>query len=418
MITPSFSPTATERVLPKLALDFTTASLDSRITFTRTTDATHPATYVASTGYITAATNNQPRFDYDPVALTCKGLLIEESRANLFTNSNNFSGTGWNASNVIINGTQVTSPDGTANATPLIENNSAGQHNVNQVCTTTGQKTFTVYAKIASGTRYLRILDYNATNGVQGESYFNLNAGTVISGPGLIQNAGNGFYRCSITTTTTVSSTYYISLATAVNTYNYTGDGTSGIYIWGAQLEAGAFPTSYIPTTSAALTRNADVATMTGTNFSSWYNAAQGTFEAEYTIPYALGTGGTPRILSINGAGGSTVDEIALYLIQASGKAASANTWAAGVNPGRLDSGQSFVAGTKYKGVLAYSSNRQLTTNATAPTVSVTVYTIPTVTSMNIGSNSVTANGTNGWISKVWYYKQSLTTAEVQAFSK
>ena len=77
MITPSYSITATERVLPNLALDFTTASLDARVTFTRTTDATHPATYVASTGYITTAANNAARFDYDPVALTCKGLLIE-----------------------------------------------------------------------------------------------------------------------------------------------------------------------------------------------------------------------------------------------------------------------------------------------------------------------------------------------------
>ena len=65
MITPAFNLTATERVLPKLALDFTTASLDSRVTFTRTTGASNPATYVASNGYITAATDNQPRFDYD-----------------------------------------------------------------------------------------------------------------------------------------------------------------------------------------------------------------------------------------------------------------------------------------------------------------------------------------------------------------
>ena len=77
MITPAFGLTATERVLPRLALDFTTASLDPRITFTRTTGASNPATYIDSSGVITAATNNQPRFDYDPVTLVCQGLLIE-----------------------------------------------------------------------------------------------------------------------------------------------------------------------------------------------------------------------------------------------------------------------------------------------------------------------------------------------------
>lgn len=91
MITPSFGLTATERVLPRLALDFTTASLDSRITFTRTTGASNPATYIDSFGVITAATNNQPRFDYDPVTLVCKGLLIEESRTNSLLNSDTLS---------------------------------------------------------------------------------------------------------------------------------------------------------------------------------------------------------------------------------------------------------------------------------------------------------------------------------------
>ena len=76
MITPGFSLTATEKVLPKLALDFTTASLDAKVTFTRTTDATHPATYTNSSGLITSATDNAPRFDYNPLTLACKGLFF------------------------------------------------------------------------------------------------------------------------------------------------------------------------------------------------------------------------------------------------------------------------------------------------------------------------------------------------------
>ena len=121
MITPSFSLTATERVLPKLALDFTTATLDARVTFTRTTGASNPATYTNSSGYVTAATNNEPRFDYNPVTLVCKGLLIEESRTNVCLNSEDFS-TGWSNGGVTIQTNQTTSPANTNTADLLTAN--------------------------------------------------------------------------------------------------------------------------------------------------------------------------------------------------------------------------------------------------------------------------------------------------------
>jgi hypothetical protein len=98
MITPSFGLTATERVLPKLALDFTTASLDSRVTFTRATGASNPATYIDSNGYVTATSDNQPRFDHNPITLACKGLLIEESRTNLLKHSDAFGNAIWGKS--------------------------------------------------------------------------------------------------------------------------------------------------------------------------------------------------------------------------------------------------------------------------------------------------------------------------------
>lgn len=84
MLTPAYSLTATERVLPKLALDFTTAVLDSRVAVTR---ANNTATRTDSTGTIVLVNANLPRFDFDPVTLACKGLLIEEARTNLLLNS-------------------------------------------------------------------------------------------------------------------------------------------------------------------------------------------------------------------------------------------------------------------------------------------------------------------------------------------
>ena len=73
---------------------------------------------------------------------------------------------------------------------------------------------------------------------------------------------------------------------------SYTGDGYSGIYLWGAQLEAGAFPTSYIPTVASQVTRSADSASMTGANFSNWYRQDEGTIycEAKYSATSQLST--------------------------------------------------------------------------------------------------------------------------------
>ena len=174
MITPSFSLTATERVLPKLALDFTTASLDSRITFTRTTGASNPATYVNSSGVITAATNNQPRFDYDPVTLACKGLLIEESRSNLAKYSQDFSNAVWTLGGATI-GSSTTSPDGTSNGQSLMETSATSAHRfyvTSSITVTNGTTyTFTIFAK-KNGRDYVRLSDGNVANVI---CFFNLN---------------------------------------------------------------------------------------------------------------------------------------------------------------------------------------------------------------------------------------------------
>ena len=90
-----FSPELNPLPYPSLNLDFTTGTLDSRITFTRTQGTTTAATYYNSSGVLSYAAANTPRFDYDPVALTPKGLLIEETRTNLLTYSQAYNS--WSA---------------------------------------------------------------------------------------------------------------------------------------------------------------------------------------------------------------------------------------------------------------------------------------------------------------------------------
>jgi hypothetical protein len=125
MITPAYALTATERVLPRLALDFTTGSLDPRVTVTRALDT---ATRVNSSGFIEGINANLPRFDYDPVTLAPKGLLIEEARTNILLYSNDFRDTAtagstrpWVYDNTTITTGAAVSPDGTQNASKIVE---------------------------------------------------------------------------------------------------------------------------------------------------------------------------------------------------------------------------------------------------------------------------------------------------------
>lgn len=409
MITPSFSLTATERVLPKLALDFTTASLDSRITFTRTTGASNPATYVNSTGVVTAATNNQPRFDYDPVTLACKGLLIEESRENKCLQSQNLSVT-WTNQGSSESVDVAVSPDGTQNADKLIEDSALSAHAIRQdIVTTAATWTFSIYAKAAE--RSYLIL-YNTTAGFA--KTFDIATGQVGTGTvgtvtATISNAGNGWYRCSISgTCTAASNAFRVYLNTTDSTSSsYQGNGTSGAYLWGAQVELGAFATSYIPTTTTALTRNADVATMTGTNFSDWFNASEGGAVIQVL----------PRTISGTRPAVEFDDNTANETIVLRGVAADPQLYVVdgGAAQATLDAG-TITANEAYRLAGAWKSSSFATAINGAASVSQLSGTYPTVTQARFGSDGT--NYLNGWLQNFRYWPQRITNAETQAFSK
>jgi len=236
MITPSFSLTATERVLPKLALDFTTAALDSRVTFTRTTGASNPATYVASNGYITAATNNQPRFDYSPTSLACKGLLIEESRVNLALYSSDFTNAYWTKALATITANATTAPNGTTTADRVQISNSARGVVLLIDSTTAGTTlTFSLYAK-ANGQNLLRLFCDQTCVYFQG--------GTIVT-------LTNEWVRYSLTVTATQTGNIvfgFDNVSDSTTTCNGT-NGTTDCFVWGAQLNIGSTAKPYFPTT-------------------------------------------------------------------------------------------------------------------------------------------------------------------------
>ena len=263
-----------------------------------------------------AAASGAPRFDYDPVALTPKGLLIEETRTNSITYSNDYTNVIWQKNNCTITASATNSPDGTANASAIYETAVTGEHQIANAAPTFSANTawtLSAFVKPIGGRNCTLFWYTNSINTVL-TATFDITAGTIVtaatasgSAPptnisASITASSNGFYRVSITgTTAATAGAGAVRIHAASGTSNnYAGDVTKGIYCFGAQLEAGAFPTSYIPTVAATVQRGADNASMTGTNFSSWYNTAQGTFFAKAQGLYNTATSNGARYVLAN----------------------------------------------------------------------------------------------------------------------
>ena len=275
-------------IRPTLDLNFAaTKTLDRRITFTRDSIGT----YTDELGIIQTVPNNVPRFDHDPVTGESLGLLIEESRTNLFTNSQLFNFNWTNIRSSESGTTATADPEGftTGAAFKLVANTDNNTHRLDKTglsMSVSTTYTMSLWAKAAEYTGVsLTIADSsNAFHGI----YFDLSNGTFTNGgnahSGSMIEYPNGWYRCIATYTTPSSISFQQCLIGVLEdgtTKSYTGDNSSGIYIWGAQLEEGSFPTSYIPTSGSTATRAADFAKITGTNFTDFYNSSEGTLFAE-----------------------------------------------------------------------------------------------------------------------------------------
>ena len=291
-------------VSPTLNLDFANSQkLDPRITFSRGS----VGTFVNKNGLISIASTNQPRFDYDPISGECRGLLIEESRVNYFW------GTQTGSVGTTVSDGTATGADGVTakkivpnlgNASfPSIASYSAYTFSVASGGTV--DVSFSGYFAAVADGLYVPdiVVEFNTgatTNQIYAELLPNLSNGTVLQ---KVLNTGVGFseliapqitlmpfgmYKVTWSIRYTQGATtrdrvhFYIqcrkktSSSTATGTYY--ADGVNGFQFSCVQYEIGAFPTSYIPTTTSSVTRSADNADMTGSNFTSWANSSVGTF--------------------------------------------------------------------------------------------------------------------------------------------
>jgi len=235
------------------------------------------ATYFGSDGLLKYATINQPRFGYNPSTLQPRGLLVEGTRTNSSLGSTDISVATYMTGNALASRaktTETAAPDGTNNAIKMVMDTSTDWHRifgtVNLV--PTNANTFSIFIKNAPGNNYpyvrLQISGNGTGGGGQGLARFNLltqtltsTLGTGVTGVVTVLNNGWARYEIRVPAGVNTGTTCFVSvtfLATDGGSETIAGDGTSAMYLFGYQLEQGAFASSYIPTTTAAATRSSD----------------------------------------------------------------------------------------------------------------------------------------------------------------
>lgn len=231
------------------------------------------ATYVGSDGLIKTALANEVRFDYTNGS--CPSILVEPQRTNLLLRSEEFDNIAWAKTNVTVTANATISPSGDLSADKIIATATNSNHiafNTPSSFVSSQSHTFSYYAKSAEYTKTaIRIggTGYSIVNRAE----INLSNGTIIYQQGFtslrVESVTNGWYRIQGTFISGTGLSVNIqplsdSYSVVSNNYTFLGDDTSGIFVWGAQLEAGANATSYIPTVASTITRNADVISKTG----------------------------------------------------------------------------------------------------------------------------------------------------------
>lgn len=374
-------------------------------------------TYHDSSGYIQSAASGQPRLDYDPLTHIAKGILIEESRTNSLKYSQDIDNATWVKNNMTVAANQITAPDNLTTAEKIIEDLATAihsiQYNIGLGAGTT--RTISLYAK--AGERiWLRIF---ASDAGANSAYANYNLSTgstdYIGGGGgytssaTIENIGHGWYRCTLTYSLTTGTTRILFLPRTTggtSSSSYAGNGTSGLYIWGAQIEDGAFATSYIPTAATAITRASDdLAIPVG----SWFNAATGTLkiEAFNSMDSTLSAYGALRTDAANRISitRTNVNDIE-YQIRTGNVSQAQQTLSTGNGNNAYD-----------RAALGYKANdARASVNGTLSTLD-TSSSIPPIVDLSLG-NWGGSTYLNGNIQKLEYYPSRVTDTQIQLLTQ
>ena len=392
----------------KSLTDATTGA--SLVTFTRASTGT----FVGSDGLLRSATTDEARFDHNPTTGESLGLLVEEARTNLSLYSEDFSNAYWTKTDCTITANESTAPDGTTTADLWTNTASPGTIN-NSITKDATIRTYTSSVWVKGTMAQFTITVDSGSTANRGRIQYNLTANTVSSvfnegtftgTSGTLTPYPNGWVRLTLTTTTSTGTTIRFRPF-------FSGTGST-VRIWGAEVEEGAFPTSYIPTTTATVTRAADVASITGANFSSWYRQDEGTVFVEGG-PTNPTLNKTQLLLSIND--GSANNRMYLGKKFDSTTAAEFGVTSGGVGqafilttPSSISNAR-FAAGYKVNDFAVASSGGALATD-TSGSVPVSS------TQLLIGTLDTVSNNINGTIKRLTYWPVRLANTTLQAITQ
>jgi len=380
------------------------------ITFTRASTGT----YTGSNGLLQTAAVDQPRFDYDPATGEKLGLLVEEQRTNLLRYSEQFDNAAWGKA-----GSSGGLAPTVSTYTGVLPNGETGSViRVSFPSITIANSYSIVYqntgAAQASGVPYTPSIFIKR---VSGGTKLPVSAESSTSAPPsgghqtAIYDLTDDWRRYS--TADTLSGTPAGNLSFVIGPDGriptHVGLDAVVVDIWGAQLEAGAFPTSYIPTTSSQVTRSADVASITGTNFSDWYRQEEGTFVAAFKVNVVASV--FSGVMSANNGSASYVIDMRVQSSALYGRVSdSSNVFFS--NAGSVTAGQLVTSGICYK-----TNDFAVARNGSTPSTD-TSGTVPSQPNrLLIGGLDANILPLNGHMKSIKYYPKRLSNAELQAMT-
>jgi hypothetical protein len=378
-----------------------------KLTFTRASSATR----VNSSGNIETVSSDVGRIDHTSAGVK-RGFLMEEARTNLFIRSEELDNASWTKIDCTITANDTTSPSGSADADKMVRTSTGAlQFALASITTTAIDYTVSVFAK--AGTQNFFYIQINEDSNSNAIFYsFDLTNGSIGSKQTLVGSVtaastsatdyGNGWYRCAITFTGGSSDTrIFLGSADVTNVRTGTNGGT--LYLYGAQLEAGSFPTSYIPTTTATVTRAVDANSAATSLFP--YSATAGTLFAEFT---PMNVAAARRAIQLDD---TTANERVTIATDATPNGLF-TVIDGGASQAAIATGTP-AANTAIKMAASWAANDfALSVNGAAASTDVSG-TLPTMTTLRFGSGPSAAEPLNGWIRKVVVLNRAMSDAEL-----